>query len=65
MRKYTIVDATNNQIIQYPVNILKLAKEWDLKASEVEQIVTNANNGEITIIKCEDAVGNGVVIPTK
>lgn len=65
MRKYMIVDATNNQIIQYPVNILKLAKEWDLKASEVEQIVTNANKGEVTVLSWEDDAGNGVIIPTK
>lgn len=65
MRKYMIVDATNNQIIQYPVNILKLAKKWALKASEVEVIVSNADKGEITIISWEDDEGNGVVIPTK
>jgi len=60
-----IVDATNNQIIQYPVNILKLAEEWEMKPSEVEEIVSNANKGEVTIISWEDDTGNGVVIPAK
>lgn len=65
MRKYMIVDATDNKIIQYPVNINKLAKRWHLTSEEVEAIVINASNSEVTVISWEDEAGNGVIIPTK